>query len=767
MVASARLLAGATEPGPPPGRDPLDVVDTARTRIVTTSDADEEVRAAVRAVIDAVRHEDVARSGSPSPVRHARALRPPRPRAAGGGRHSRQRCGRRPAHRPPGGPVPARAVGPARNLVPMREDVFAWLAGARLYDGTHPAPHGGVGTPVARCRGGGGAPPLDELLATHAAGCDAEAEAAEADPDAPEWRAESLRRGRACPCATRLRPPGDRRAPARHRHAPAVGASGPPGPSARARRRSRQPAADVALAGRSRGAEGRRACGTRRGPARMPRWRRAVDPARRLRTHVGRGAGSRPRAGRPHGRGRADRVGGHGSGARPAVVLGLSEGSFPAAVREDSLLPDDERAATGSELARRAGRRRAPTPPTARHLAGAGSHLLCIPRGDLRRSAARVPSRWVTDVAGALAGERPSGAQLLSALHAWVEHVASFDAGIRVAVAPADEQEYRLRALLAAGGAGLLGDGVLERARDVVEARRSHHFTRFDGNVAGVRIPSPAEHTASATRLEWLGPLPIRLLRARRAARPGSGEPRGPPADLALDRQLGPRRPETFILEVLARPPTEQPGPDEPWSDADRRRMIDIAEDKCRSFEARGLTGRPIFWSATGGALSPSRAGGRARQRRAAPQWHTRPPPPSSPSASPADRAPSNSFSPNGRAIRFRGKADRLDVAEDGLPRGGLQDGEDRRLQGYHTRQPGLWRHPVAARRVWHRGASALRPCGHARLRRVLVHIGARRLAARIGYEVTPEVVDRVSTSVGTIVEGIESASSWLHPTSQ
>ena len=88
------------------------------------------------------------------------------------------------------------------------------------------------------------------------------------------------------------------------------------------------------------------------------------------------------------------------------VLCGLAEGSFPATVRDDSLLPDREREAAGGELALRRhqidrqhrellatpGRRRAP-----------GAQ---VPRGDLRRSSERVPSRWVLDVASELAGER-------------------------------------------------------------------------------------------------------------------------------------------------------------------------------------------------------------------------------------------------------------------------------------------------------------------------------------------------------------------------
>ena len=50
-----RRIGGAGRSDRRPAVDPLGVVAAGRTRIVTASDADEEVRAAVRAVVDAVR----------------------------------------------------------------------------------------------------------------------------------------------------------------------------------------------------------------------------------------------------------------------------------------------------------------------------------------------------------------------------------------------------------------------------------------------------------------------------------------------------------------------------------------------------------------------------------------------------------------------------------------------------------------------------------------------------------------------------------------
>ena len=114
------------------------------------------------------------------------------------------------------------------------------------------------------------------------------------------------------------------------------------------------------------------------------------------------------------------------------VVLGMAEGSLPAPVRDDALLPDGDRTAR----ARRADP--APRPRRARPPAGPGCagvadrHVLCVPRGDLRASNQRVASRWLADVASALAGTRVTTDSLdePTTRPPWVHHVPSFAAGV-------------------------------------------------------------------------------------------------------------------------------------------------------------------------------------------------------------------------------------------------------------------------------------------------------------------------------------------------
>jgi hypothetical protein len=183
----------------------------------------------------------------------------------------------------------------------------------------------------------------------------------------------------------------------------------------------------------------------------------------------------------------------------------------------------------------------------------------------------------------------------------WLQHVASFAAGVRHATFPATAQEHHLRRLLAAPGGvpEVVSDSAFHRGRDLLRARRTSAFTEYDGNLAGVAVPSPADGTTlvSPTRLERWATCPLRyfftdVLRVGEVENPEavlriSALDRGGLLHAALDR---------FVAEVLRRPPTEQPGPDDPWTDADAERLIAIFDEEAAKYVARGLTGRDLFW---------------------------------------------------------------------------------------------------------------------------------------------------------------------------
>ncbi len=288
-------------------------------------------------------------------------------------------------------------------------------------------------------------------------------------------------------------------------------------------------------------------------------------------------------------------------------VCGLAEGTFPTRVRDDSLLPDADRGLTEGVLPLRRARvdddhRRF----LAALAAATGERVLLYPRGDLRRTTERMPSRFVLDTVAALGGERRY-ADDLAGLHAdWFAPVPSFAAGIARVRFPATEQEYRLRALLdhtRAGGNAAAHDlpepdAALRRGLECTVARAGYEFTRFDGNLAGVGIAAPTEGdvVVSPTRLQTWAACPFayfmeQVLRVDIPELPEERYELSP-----LDRgSLVHEILDEFLRAMLERP-GGVPDPDAEWSAAERDRLVEIAQAHCAQYEAEGLTGRRLFW---------------------------------------------------------------------------------------------------------------------------------------------------------------------------
>jgi hypothetical protein len=449
-------------------------------------------------------------------------------------------------------------------------------------------------------------------------------------------------------------------------------------------------------------------------------------------------------------------------------VLGLAEGSFPATVRDDSLLPDRERAVTGGELGLRADRVGRQHRQLLGSLAGASRQVLCVPRGDLRRSVERVPSRWVLDIAATLAddGRRWWAPDLRRADAPWVREVASFDAGLRAVPVPATEQEHRLRSLLAGGGdLAATDDACTAAGADLLLARRSDRFTRFDGNLSGLRVPSTVDRVTSPTRLERWAACPHRhlvedLLGAAPIENPEEAfviTPihRGNLIHKALER---------FIQEVLDRPGDERPGPGIPWTGADVERLAAIGEELCDEYEALGITGRPIFWRRDRRRILLDliefllRDSAHRIEHRSAPF------------------AAELSFGfgdglgavqvplPDGRRLGVRGWIDRVDVGADGTVHvtdyktgstwgyGGLDD-DDPVVRGTKLQLP---LYGLAGRAAV---GDPQRP-----VRADYWFVTSRSGFARPGYGVTDDVLERTTEVLGVIVGGIESGLFPPHP---
>jgi len=763
--------AGGTEVHPV-DTDPMHVVGADRTKILTTSDADEEVRAAVRAVVDAVR------AGTPLDriaILHASAG--PYARlaheqlSAAGIRHNGASVM----------PLAARVAG--RTLLHLlalpeggfrRDDVFAWLAGAQLH-------RQGRSISVAAwerlSREAGVVADRnqwDQLLATFAGDADARAARAEADPDAPPWRAERLRgdanRAREMrefvlaliddlAAAAALPTSWADRAGWARRHLDAL--------LGKESIRAQWPEAERKAAERITRAIDRLAClETVEGPVGLDVFTRTLELE--LELDLG-------RVGRM---GEGVLVGpvsmGVGLDLDLVVVLGLAEGLLPAPERDDSLLPDLERRSTGDELPLRSQRIEREHHELLAALAGASRHLLCVPRGDLRRSSERVPSRWVLQIASAIAGDRWWSRDLLGSERPWLGHVASFDAGLRRVEFPASDQEHRLRSLMARGPMGpgasalaVVGDPALKAGVEAVGARRGSRFTRFDGNLGALTVPSPTDRVTSATRLETWAACPFAYLMRDLL---GVEEVDNPEDQLRItprDRgSLVHEVLEQFISEVLARPSADRPTPQEPWSESDRARMVEIGEAVCAEYEERGLTGRAIFWQRDKSHIIADLERFLRVDSAHRSSHQTRPI-----AAEIAFGLPGAVLGtvdltiPDGRTVSFRGKADRVDIAADAslhvidYKTGGAAD-----YKGLGEDDPDLAGRKLQLA-VYGEAARLLEGSPDGQVRAEYWFTSARGDFERVGYSVTPEVIERVSRTVGSMVAGIEAGVFPNHPT--
>jgi ATP-dependent helicase/nuclease subunit B len=767
VTSLGRLGAGAVEPEPvefPP-------VSVARTRIVTVSDADDEVRAAVRAIVDAVR------AGTPldriavlhaSPDPYARLV------------HDQLAAAGVAANGAAVMPLTARMAG--RSLLQLfalpeanfrRQDVFAWMNAG-------PVVHKGRWAPVVawerlsrQASVVSGREQWDERLASLAVRLDADAAKADADPDRPPWQGERGRddAGRARDLrafvlglidelAAAASPPRGWGAHGRWGREMLERTFGP------ARRRDHWPAPERAAAERVERALDRLAALDRvEGPVDLEVFTRTL----RLELESDLGRIGRFGEGVLVG----DIAMGVGLDLDVVIVLGLAEGSFPSVVRDDSLLPDREREAAGGELDLRRQRVDRQHRELLAALAGAGQQVLCMPRGDLRRSSDQVPSRWLLDLASTLAGRRLWSSDLLDLRAAWIQHIASFDAGLRAVASPATEQEHRLRTLLseasAAGDLVASTDPALASGAAVIAARSGDRFTRFDGNLAGLAIPSPVDRPVSPTSVERWAVCPFAYLMRELLRVQMIENPEDELRITALDRgNLIHEAFERFIQEVLDRAGAEQPGPDDAWSTTDHDRMAVIGGALCADYERRGLTGRRIFWSGTRKEVladlrqfldvdSADRRWERTRPLAAEFAFGIGG---SSTPAVPLRLA-------DGRVVLFKGKADRVDIAEDGcLHVVDYKTGRRDDFRGLTEENPDLQGHKLQLP-VYGAAARLLAGTPDAAVRAEYWFTSAKGQFKRIGYPITADVLDRVGRSLGTIVAGIEAGLFPSHPTAK
>lgn len=273
-------------------------------------------------------------------------------------------------------------------------------------------------------------------------------------------------------------------------------------------------------------------------------------------------------------------------------VLGLSEDLYPGRHVPDPLLPDEAREVAGLRTSR--DRLRSQHRAVLAAFGGAPRVTASFPRGDLRRGSQRLPSRWLMPSIARMAGNPDLAATRWSeAIAGEIISVDSHWRGINQAEFPSTEQEWRLRRT---AGAGQLEDPVIAAAELMSAAHSSDGFTRFDGNLAGVEgLPDYAlgEIQISPTALEKYAACPHaffveRLLKVKSLESPEE-------IVSIQQRDIGNIVHET--MDRLARECVgELPGYGVPWSMQQRVRMRELAEEIMSSYERRGLTGHPRLW---------------------------------------------------------------------------------------------------------------------------------------------------------------------------
>jgi hypothetical protein len=223
---------------------------------------------------------------------------------------------------------------------------------------------------------------------------------------------------------------------------------------------------------------------------------------------------------------------------------------------------------------------------------------------------------------------------------------------------------------------------------------------------------------------------------------------------------------ELFIKEALARPAAARPRSGEPWTAADGARLLAIGEAVCDAYEARGLTGRPIFWRQDKKRIMADLVTFLKEDSDHRMEQGTRPLEAELPFGLPKGTlGPVALELADGRNIQFRGLADRVDVADDGTLH----------VVDYKTGKADNFKHlsednpDDGGRRlqlaVYGQAAREGQGTPDAAVRAEYWFVSTRGRFARFGYWVTPEVLEHVGATLSAVVGGIEAGVFPAYPT--
>jgi ATP-dependent helicase/nuclease subunit B len=445
-----------------------------------------------------------------------------------------------------------------------------------------------------------------------------------------------------------------------------------------------------------------------------------------------------PRRGRVgHGVTAAPLAGAVGLDVDVTIILGAGEGVLPPRPTSDPLLSETDRAlaglATADARSLRLHRMMLATLATS-------AVTITAPRGDLRSTSSVELSRWIAP---------------WSADH---RTVASHHAGIDSTVFPASDLEHRLRSrsrhLRSAGSLRdhTIGsnDAVLQRGLQLIDARSSDLLTEYDGDLSAIEVPR-LDDVVSPSRLESWSACPHAyfdhyLLDVEPVEEPGeeisiTARDRGTAHHAALD----------LFHQAVVDGALPQPGPTG-WADEHREALASCFQQVCERTERRGRTGRPAFWAdersrMLDDLLTWLRHDSELVVRRGSVVL-------ASEMRFGSDDAVSIEL-PDGRPIRLRGTIDRVDRTRDGHlvvtdhKSGGKEkfrqlSADDPTVGGTLFQLPS---YAAAARKRFGQPDTPVR-----------AEYGLLRKGdyARPGYLVTPEVDAAVSNALALVISGIE-----------
>ncbi|MEO8538912.1 MAG: PD-(D/E)XK nuclease family protein [bacterium] len=291
------------------------------------------------------------------------------------------------------------------------------------------------------------------------------------------------------------------------------------------------------------------------------------------------------------------------------VVLGMTEGAFPSALRDDPILSAEERARADGELPPGGDSPLASRRTYLAALHSAPRRIASAPRADLRSQRATQPSRWLLDAASTLDHKRVYGGELeemLPSPPAWFRVVHSFEAALRTTPEPASPQEWDLRSLLRYQGRidrhfFLRKTSSANALKRGIEARRSRsrrgerRLDGWTGKVPAGSAPTPgAARPISPTGLQHYATCPFRYFLGNVLH---VGEMENPEDVVTIE----PATIGSIVHEILQHffeAMSGRPDPFAEWSQGERATLGRLAQESFATAEQRGQTGKSLTWRA-------------------------------------------------------------------------------------------------------------------------------------------------------------------------